>query len=182
MATSFYAALNSASQAAFGGKPTANSEAANVTWTHAATGIVVLVILQAALLIAPFVGTLPEALLAVTDFAVVAVLMLAVPFAILGSAALLLNKREQLPAIFLFLALVLAIGQIAALILGAFGINSHTVLAGVLAGFVAKTAKNLLGVGWGGAILIGALVGVGTFAAPFLLLALPTGQAMLAAG
>lgn len=181
MANGFYRAIDVVSRAVFGKAPAPGDAAASVTWTHAVTGIVVLAVLQAAILMVPFAGMLPEALRVVVDFAAVALIMLAVPFVVLGGAALLLNKREKLPALFLFLALVLAISQIVGLVLGALGVSSGTALIGILAFFTARASKSLLGVGWGGAILIGALVAVGTFAASFLFLALPTGQAMLAA-
>ena len=181
MANGFLGAVDVATRAAFGRAPATADSASTVSWTHAVTGIVGMVILQAVLLVVPFAGALPEALRAVVDFGVLALVMTAVPFIVVGAAALLLNKREQLPALFLFLALVLAISQIVGLVLGALGVSSGTALIGILAFFTARASKSLLGVGWGGAILIGALVAAGTFGASFLFLALPTGQAMLAA-
>lgn len=179
MADGFFAAIDTASRAAFARTPAAGGTA--VTWTHATTGIVVLMLLQAAILIGPFIGTLPEGLRALIDFAAIALIMLVVPFLVLYGAAQLTKKAEQLPAIFLFLALILAVSQVVALVLGAFGISSSTALVGILAYFTARVAKSLLGIGWGGAILVGFLAAAGTIGAGFLLLALPTGQAMLAA-
>lgn len=182
MANGFLGAVDVATRAAFGRAPATADSASTVSWTHAVTGIVGMVILQAVLLVVPFAGALPEALRAVVDFGVLALVMTAVPFVVVGAAALLLNKREQLPALFLFLALVLALSQLVGIILGAFGIGAGTAMIGILGYFVARAAKSLLGVGWGGAILIGVLVALGTFAASFVLLALPTGQAMMAEG
>lgn len=181
MANGFLGAAFAATRAAFGRAPATDGGAASVTWTHAVTGIVGLVVLQAALLVVPFAGALPEALRAVVDFAMVQLVTTAVPFAVVGGAAMLLNRREQLPAMFLFLALVLALTQLVGVILGGFGVSAGTALLGILGYFVARASKSLFGIGWGAAILIGALVTVGTFAASFLFLILPTGQAMMAA-
>lgn len=182
MAGSFLSAVDVATRAAFGKAPPASGDtAASVSWTHAMTGIVGMVILQAVLLVVPFADALPEALRAVVDFGVLALVMTVVPFAVVGAAALLLNKREQLPALFLFLALVLALSQLVGLILGAIGVGAGTAMIGILGYFSARASKSLFGIGWGGAILIGTLVALGSFAASFVLLALPTGQAMLAA-
>ncbi len=181
MTNGFLGAIDVATRAAFGRAPATDGSAASVSWADATTGIVGMAILQAVLLVVPFAGALPEALRAVVDFAVLALVTTAVPFAVVGGAALLLGKREQLPALFLFLALVLALSQLVATILGAFGVSAGTAMLGILGYFVARAAKSLLGVGWGGAILIGVLAALGTFAASFVLLALPTGQAMMAA-
>lgn len=182
MANGFLGAVDASVRAAFGrGQAADASAAASVTWTHAVTGIVGMVILQAVLLVVPFAEALPEALRAVIDFAVLALVTTAVPFIVVGGAAQVLGKQEQLPALFLFLALVLALSQLVGIILGAFGVSAGTAMIGILGYFVARAAKSLLGVGWGGAILIGALAAVGSFAASFVFLALPTGQAMMAA-
>jgi hypothetical protein len=182
MASGFLGAVDVATRAAFGRAAATDGSAESVTWTHAVTGIVGMLILQAVLLVVPFAGALPEALRAVVDFGVLALVMTAVPFVVVGGAALLLGKREQLPALFLFLALVLALSQLVGIILGALGVGAGTAMIGILGYFVARASKSLLGVGWGGAILIGVLAALGTFAASFVLLALPTGQAMMAAG
>lgn len=181
MAAGFLGAVGAATQAAFGRTPATDEAAAGVSWTHAVTGIVTMLILQAVLLVVPFVGALPEALRAVVDFGLLALVMTAVPFVVAAGAGLLLDKRDRLPALFLFLALVLALSQLVGIILGAFGVGAGTAMIGILGYFSARASKSLFGIGWGGAILIGALVALGTFAASFLLLALPTGQAMLAA-
>lgn len=181
MANGFLSAVDVSVRAAFARAPATNGSAAGVNWTHATTGIVVMAILQAVLLVVPFMDALPEALRAVVDFAVLAIVTTAVPFIVVGGAALLLGKREQVPTLFLFLALVLAISQLVGQILGAFDISSGTAMIGLLGYLVARAAKSLLGVGWGGAILIGALAAVGSFAASFVFLLLPTGQAMMAA-
>ena len=182
MATGFLGAVDASTRAAFGRAPATDSGAASVTWTHAITGIVAMLILQAVLLVVPFAGALPEALRAVIDFAVLALVMTAVPYVVVSGAALLLGKPEQLPALFLFLALVLALSQLIGIILGALGIGAGTAMIGILGYFVARASKSFLGIGWGAAILIGVLAALGTFAASFVLLALPTGQAMMAAG
>ena len=127
------------------------------------------------------VAMTPEALRAVIDFALLALVMTAVPFAVTGGAGLLLDRRDSLPALFLFLALVLALSQLIGIILGAVGVGAGTAMLGILGYFSARASRSLFGIGWGIAILIGALVAIGSFAASFLLLALPTGQAMLAA-
>jgi len=181
MATGFLGAVGAATQAAFGRAPATDETAAGVSWTHAVTGIVVMVVLQAVLLVVPFAGALPEALRAVIDFALLAIVMTAVPYVVIGGAGLLLDKRDRLPALFLFIALVLALSQLIGIILGAFGVGAGTAMIGILGYFSARASKSLFGIGWGGAILIGTLVALGTFAASFLFLALPTGQAMLAA-
>lgn len=177
---SFLAAVAASAQAAFGRAPASDETAAGVSWTHAVTGIVIMLLLQAVLLVVPFAGALPEALRAVIDFALLALVMTAVPYVVVGGAGLLLDKRDRLPALFLFLALVLALSQLIGLILGAFGVGAGTAMIGILGYFSARASKSLFGIGWGGAILIGTLVALSTFAASFLLLALPTGQAMLA--
>ena len=181
MADGFYGAVDVATRAAFGKAAATDGSATNVTWTHAVTGIVVMVILQAVLLVVPFAEALPEALRAVIDFGVLALMMAAVPYIVVGSAALLLGKAETLPALFLFLSLVLALSQLIGQILGALNIGAGTAMIGILAFFAARASKSLLGIGWGMASLIGALVGIGTFASSFLFLLLPTGQAMMAA-
>ena len=181
MAAGFLGAVGVATQAAFGRAPATDEAAAGVSWTHAVTGIVVMALLQAVLLVAPFAGALPEALRAVIDFALLAIVMTAVPYLVIGGAGLLLEKRDRLPALFLFLALVLALSQLIGIILGAFGVGAGTAMIGILGYFSARASKSLFGIGWGGAILIGTLVALGSFAASFLFLALPTGQAMLAA-
>ena len=181
MATGFLGALGVATQAAFGRAPASDEAASGVSWTHAVTGIVAMLVLQAVLLVVPFAGALPEALRAVVDFALLALVMTAVPFVVIGAAGLLLDKRDRLPALFLFLALVLALSQLVGIILGAFGVGAGTAMIGILGYFSACAAKSLFGIGWGNAILLGALVAVGSFAASFLFLALPTGQAMMAA-
>ncbi|OEO28689.1 hypothetical protein VW23_003425 [Devosia insulae DS-56] len=181
MANSFLGAVSVAMQAAFGRTPATDEAAAGVSWTHAVTGIVAMLLLQAVLLVVPFAGALPEALRAVVDFGLLALVMTAVPYVVMGGAGLLLDRRDRLPALFLFLALVLALSQLIGLILGAFGVGAGTAMIGILGYFSARASKSLFGIGWGGAILIGVLVALGTFAASFLLLALPTGQAMLAA-
>lgn len=181
MAAGFLGAVGAATQAAFGRTPATNEAAAGVSWTQAVTGIVVMALLQAVLLVAPFAAALPEALRAVIDFALLAIVMTAVPFVVVGGAGLLLDKRDRLPALFLFLALVLALSQLIGIILGAFGVGAGTAMIGILGYFSARATKSLFGIGWGGAILIGTLVALGSFAASFLFLALPTGQAMLAA-
>ncbi len=181
MAAGFLQAVSTATQAAFGRAPAPDAAAPGVSWTDAVTGIVVMVVLQAVLLVVPFAPALPEALRAVVDFALLALVMTAVPYVVVGGAGLLLDQRDRLPALFLFLALVLALSQLVGIILGAFGVGAGTAMIGILGYFSARASKSLFGIGWGGAILIGTLVAVGTFAASFLLLALPTGQAMLAA-
>jgi hypothetical protein len=181
VAAGFLGAVGVATQAAFGRAPAADEAAAGVSWTHAVTGIVVMVLLQAVLLIAPFAGALPEALRAVIDFALLAIVMTAVPYLVIGGAGLLLDRRDRLPALFLFIALVLALSQLIGIILGAFGVGAGTAMIGILGYFSARATKSLFGIGWGSAILIGTLVALGSFAASFLFLALPTGQAMLAA-
>lgn len=177
----FLGAVGAATQGAFGRTPEAAEAARQVSWNDAVIGIVAMLVLQAVLLVVPFAGALPEALRAVVDFALLALVMTAVPFAVTGSAGLLLDRRDTLPALFLFLALVLALSQLIGIILGAFGVGAGTAMLGILGYFSARASKSLFGVGWGTAILIGALVAVGSFAASFLLLALPTGQAMLTA-
>jgi hypothetical protein len=179
MAGGFLGALDISIRASLGRTPT--DAAAGVNWTQAVTGIVWMVVVQAVLLLVPFAGALPEALRAVVDFGLLAIVMTAVPFVVVGGAGLLLGKREQLPAVFLFLALVLALSQLIGIILGAFGVSAGTAMMGILGYFTARVSKSLFGVGWGMAILIGTLVAVGSFAASFLFLALPTGQAMMAA-
>ncbi|WP_055047780.1 hypothetical protein [Devosia sp. A16] len=180
MANGFLGAVGAATQAVFGRTPEAAEAARQVSWTYAVAGIVVMVLLQAILLVVPFAGALPEALRAVIDFALLALVMTAVPFAVTGGAGLLLDRRNSLPALFLFLALVLALSQLIGIILGAVGVGAGTAMLGILGYFSARASRSLFGVGWGIAILIGALVAIGSFAASFLLLALPTGQAMLA--
>ena len=180
MANGFLSAVGTATQTAFGRAPATDSPA-TASWTHAVAGIVVMALLQVVLLVVPFAGALPEALRAVVDFALLALVMTAVPFVVVGAAGLLLGKQEQLPGFFLFLALVLALSQLVGLIIGAFGISAGTAMIGILGYFVARAAKSLFGMGWAGAILLGALVAVASFAASFVFLMLPTGQAMLAA-
>jgi heme/copper-type cytochrome/quinol oxidase subunit 4 len=181
MTNSFLGAIGTATQAAFGRAPTTDDTPTSVSWTHAVTGIVLLAILQVLLLVVPFAGALPEALRAVVDFALLALVMTAVPFVVVGAAGLLLGKQGQLPTFFLFLALVLALSQLVGTILGAFGISAGTAMIGILGYFVARAAKSLFGMGWGSAILLGLLAAVASFAASFIFLMLPTGQAMLAA-
>lgn len=180
MAAGFLGAVDVATRGALG-RTAAGESAAPVSWTHAVTGIVAMAVLQVVLLVVPFAGALPEALRAVVDFALLALVMTAVPFVVVGAAGLMLGKQEQLPAFFLFLALVLALSQLVGLILGAFGVSAGTAMIGILGYFVARAAKSLFGLGWGGAILLGALVAVASFASSFIFLALPTGQAMMAA-
>lgn len=181
MAVGFLGAVDVATRGAFGRAPAAEGTPTTVSWTHAVTGIVAMVVLQAVLLVVPFAGALPEALRAVVDFALLALVMTAVPYVVVGGAGLLLDKRDRLPAFFLFLALVLALSQLIGLILGAFGVGAGTAMIGILGYFSARAAKSLFGIGWGGAILLGALVAVASFASSFIFLALPTGQAMMAA-
>jgi hypothetical protein len=181
MATGFLSAVGVATQAAFGRTPANDAAASGVSWTHAVTGIVAMLLLQAVLLVVPFAEALPEALRAIIDFALLALVMTAVPYVVVGGAGLLLDKRDRLPSLFLFLALVLALSQLVGIILGAFGVGAGTAMIGILGYFSARASKSLFGIGWGGAILIGTLVALGSFAASFVLLALPTGQAMLAA-
>lgn len=181
MAAGFLGAVGVATQAAFGRAPATDEAAAGVSWTYAVTGIVLMLLLQAVLLVVPFAEALPEALRAVIDFALLALVMTAVPYIVVGGAGMLLDKRDRLPALFLFLALVLALSQLIGIILGALGIGAGTAMIGILGYFSARASKSLFAIGWGGAILIGVLVALGTFASSFLLLMLPTGQAMLAA-
>lgn len=181
MATGFLSAVGVATQAAFGRTPANDAAASGVSWTHAVTGIVAMLLLHAVLLVVPFAEALPEALRAIIDFALLALVMTAVPYVVVGGAGLLLDKRDRLPSLFLFLALVLALSQLVGIILGAFGVGAGTAMIGILGYFSARASKSLFGIGWGGAILIGTLVALGSFAASFVLLALPTGQAMLAA-
>jgi len=181
MADGFYSAVGAASRAAMGLPPKPDAPPVTVTWTHAVTGIVVLAILQAAIIVWSLSSMPLEALRVSVDFGTVAIVTLAAPFVVLGAAAVLL-KREQLPAIYLFMALVLAISQIALLALGAFGVGSAgPALVGLVGYFSARATKSLLGVGWGSAIPIGAAVALAMFAAQSLILVLPTGQAILAA-
>ena len=182
MSGSIFDALTAASQAGLGSRRNPKPvDPAAVTWDHAMLGISVMISVQAMLVVAPFLGVLGEAGRVIVDLGLVAVVLLAVPFAVMGGAAALSRQREKVPLLFLYAALVMLVVQVVSFILASFGITSSTALIGVLGYLFVRAAKSILGLSWGMAILVGGLVAAGVFSTGFLLLMLPTGQAMLAA-
>ena len=182
MSGSIFDALTAASLAGLGSTRSPKQiDPTAVTWDHAMLGIGVMICVQALLVVAPFLGVLGEAGRVIVDLGLVAVVLLAVPFVVMGGAAVLSRQGEKVPLLFLYAALVMLVVQVVSFILASFGITSSTALIGVLGYLFVRASKSVLGLSWGKAILIGGLVAAGVLLTGFLLVMLPTGQAMLAA-
>ena len=181
MADGFLAAVKAVSSF----RPTkdqATFDTSSVSWAHALIGIVSMVAIQAALVLVPFAALPREALPMVLDLALVAGLALAIPFAVTAAAAAFLGKAEHLPAAFLFLAVFLTLMQVVLFVLSWIIDTRGGTTIGVLAVICFLGARNIVGLSTPVSILVGALVALCMFGMGFVLLALPTGQAMLAAG
>lgn len=162
------------------GKSGVPFDPANVTGGHAATGIGINILVQAALVVVPLLGApadVPAALL--PDLALVTLLSLAVPYVVVAGVAAATGRTPSIPAAFLFLALTLLLMQLVLFALSLFTATGSGAGLGALALIVYYACRMMLGLGLGVAILAGLLAVVGTFAAGALLLVLPAGQALL---
>jgi len=152
-----------------------------VSWNEAVPAVVILVLAQGVMLAGSFGTMLMEFLPTFFDLALVALLMFAVPFAVVIAWAYASRKPERAPLLVMFVAIVLLFVQIMTLLLSYVGLQTSTALAAVTAVFVGRAIRTVFGTAIPMAILAGVLVGVGTLTAGLLILALPTGQAMMAA-
>jgi len=157
-------------------------DASRFSWTYAAIGIAFVALLQAASLTVAFIGEPGVTAGVIADLSLVAALALAVPFVLVTATAVLTRRQDRLPAALLFVAVYLALMQIALYLLSFFLPASGSTITVVMALTCYLSAKNVLGLPTGKALLVGAAVAIASFSTGFLLLALPTGQAMLAAG
>ena len=152
---------------------------ANVTGGHAATGIGINILVQAALVAVPLLGAPAGALALLPDLALVTLLSLAVPYLVVAGVAAATRRTASIPAAFLFLALTLLLMQLVLFALAQFTTSGSGAGLGALALIVYYACRLMLGLGLGVSVLAGLLAVVGTFAAGGLLLVLPSGQALL---
>jgi hypothetical protein len=180
MADGFVAAVRTVAGFRFRkGQPAPDTS--GITWGHAIIGIGIALAIQLGLLAYPLVQV-PAALPVVIELGIIAVAALAVPFVVIGATAGLTRRAEKLPATFLYLAFCLVLMELALFALSfVFDSGRSSAGLGVLAVFCYFAARHVLGVSSGVSVLAALLVVVGTLGVGFLLLALPTGQAMLAA-
>jgi hypothetical protein len=155
--------------------------ATTVTWNDAGIGIVLLIAVQAALFAWTFMAVGQFVPVMLRDVALTVALSFAVPFFIFLVVARLSGQSDKLPAIFLFLALMLTAVQIMGALVSLADSSSSLTVA-ILAVGCGYAARGLLGAGWGITIAIAVVVAIGTMAASYVLFALPTGQAILAQG
>jgi hypothetical protein len=152
-----------------------------VTWAHAALAIIVLLVVQALLLVGSAGSSLAEAMPALLDIGLVTVLAFAVPFVVVAGFAVAMRQAEKLPLLFAFVALCLLLIQVVNFALTYAGMRSSSTLVVLTALVVGRGVRTVLGASIAVSILAGVLAGAGTVAVSMLLLALPTGQAMVAA-
>jgi hypothetical protein len=156
-------------------------DAGRVTWAHAIIGMVAVFGLQAILLAVQAIGAPAEMIATLRDFAVVIVLSLAVPYLVITGIGALFGKAANLPAAFLFLSILLLLMLLFVTAFSQFLGNSGAATLGIVAFIVFYTVRHMLTLSIWTAILGGLIAAALTVAAGFVLIALPTGQAMLAA-
>ena len=184
MANGFLSAAK-ASMNAFGGtrkQPGPPVDAAAVSWTDALIGVVLLVAVTVIGVVAPGGGIIAQFPQQLFDILLVTFLSLAVPFVVLAVAASWVRQGEKLPLLMLFTAISLLLILVTMFVLSFVNVSRSNALTGVAAFFVGRAARKALGFSLGQSILVGAITAVAIFAASFVLVLLPTGQAMLAAG
>ncbi len=147
--------------------------AGEISWAQAITGIIILVLVQAGLLVWSSSGLGAEVQ---RDLAIVAYVALAAPFVLFAIAAALVNQQERLPGAFLYLSLILAGLQLLSAIVSYMGTGASGFLIGILAAIGYLGARGFLRLGVGPAILMAILVVAAFIGAGMLLFALPAGQ------
>jgi hypothetical protein len=152
--------------------------ASTVTWRDAAIGIGILIVVQALLFAWTFAEMGAFYIEILRDLGLATALAFAVPFLVFLIVARLAGATDKLPAIFLYLALLLAFFQLLSAAFQQFNIRSSLGL-GMMAVALAYASKGFFGIGWLGSLAIALLVTAGTVGAGLLLLLLPTGQAMM---
>jgi hypothetical protein len=152
--------------------------ASTVTWRDAAIGVAILILVQAMLFAWTFVEMGAFYIEILRDLGLVTALAFALPFLVFFIVARLASATEKLPAVFLYLALLLAFFQLLSAAFQQFNIRSSVGL-GMMAVAIAYAAKGFFGIGWLGALALALLVTAGTVGAGLLLLLLPTGRAMM---
>ena len=183
MANGYLAAASASMRALSGGKrgATVPIDPAAVGWEHAVAAVALLAVVVVASVMAPAGELVMQFLPMLLEILFVTFATLAVPFLVLGVAATWSRQREKLPLLVMFTALSLILIQVTSLVLSLFGLSTSTALIGVTAYFVGRASRTVLGFSLGNSILVALLVAAGIFAASFLLLAMPSGHALLGA-
>lgn len=181
MANRFLTAAKAAMNA-FGGtgkRPGPLLDPAAVSWGDAVIGVAILIVVTAIGIVAPAGGIILQFLPQLFDILLVSVLTMAVPFVVLIVCAVSTGQHEKLPLLVLFTALTLLLINLTSFALSFLNISTSSALIAVTSVFVGRAANKALGFSLGMSILVGAITGAGIFAASLVLLALPTGQAMI---
>jgi len=144
-----------------------------IGWPHALSGIIILVVVQAGLLLWATSGS--DAVIQ-RDLAIVAYLALAAPFILFAIGAALTRTQARLPAACLYLSLVLAGLQVVSAVASGFGSGASGFLVGILAAIGFLGARGFLRLGSGWAILMALLIVACFMGAGMLIFVLPAGQ------